>query len=146
MRTLATKAEFDAVLSEGRTVIVDFTATWCGPCQRIAPAFEKLSLDFPHVTFVKVDVDENQETAMECGVSAMPTFKAYVAGKEVGIVRGADEAALRALVTQHQGDKWSTAGSGHTLGGGSGGAEADAAAPAMSERDKRLAALAKRGL
>ena len=144
MRTLATKAEFDAVLSEGRTVVVDFTASWCGPCQRIAPAFEKLSLEFPHVTFAKVDVDENQETAMECGVSAMPTFKAYAAGKEVGMVRGADEAALRDLVTRHQGDKWSTAGSGYTLGA-SDGAGADAA-PAMSEREKRLAALAKRGL
>lgn len=41
-------------------MVVDFTATWCSPCQRIAPEFEQLSQDLPDVVFLKVDVDENE--------------------------------------------------------------------------------------
>ena len=147
MKKPATKQEFDAELAaadaSGKAVVVDFTATWCGPCQRIGPIFEALAQEFPHVIFLKVDVDENQETASALGVQAMPTFKAFVAKKEVGSVRGADEAALRVLIETHQGSKWGAAGEGHTLGGGGGSGEATAG---MSEREKRLAALEKRGL
>lgn len=100
---------------------------------------------------------QNKETAAAEGISAMPTFKAYRNRKEVASVQGADIDALRAMVKEHQGDKWSMAGAGHTLGSssGAGGAAATgeteaapaAAAPtSLSEREKRLAALAKRGL
>mmetsp|Transcript_9873 Transcript_9873/g.29113 ORF Transcript_9873/g.29113 Transcript_9873/m.29113 type:complete len:147 (-) Transcript_9873:950-1390(-) len=142
---LATKEDFDRTLqqaaAEGKTVVIDFTATWCGPCNMIAPAFEALATEFKHVVFVKVDVDNNQETAQAEGIRAMPTFKAYRDSKEVGMVRGANEQALRDLVTQHAGDKWSAAGEGQSLGASSTGDVAG-----MSDREKRLAALARRGL
>ncbi|KAL1522193.1 hypothetical protein AB1Y20_021831 [Prymnesium parvum] len=143
MKSIPTREEFHALLadaaSKGQTVIVDFTATWCGPCQRIAPDFERLAGAYPHVVFVKVDVDENQEVAAECGVQAMPTFKAFRERKEVGMCKGADPTQLEALVVAHQGDKWSAAGEGQVVGG------ADAN-DGMSDREKRLAALEKRGL
>ena len=143
MKQPSTKAEFDAVLAEaaaaGKAVVVDFTATWCGPCQRIAPLFAQLASEFPQAEFIKVDVDENQETAQACQVSAMPTFKVFRDKKEVGMIRGADPNGLRALIQQHAGDKWSVAGEGQSLGSAqdTGG---------MSEREKRLAALERRGL
>ena len=138
MKQPSTKAEFDAVLAEaaaaGKAVVVDFTATWCGPCQRIAPLYAQLASEFPQADFIKVDVDENQETAAACQVSAMPTFMIFRDKKEVGMIRGADPDGLRALIQQHAGDKWSVAGEGQSLGSAqdTGG---------MSEREKRLAAL-----
>ena len=143
MKQPSTKAEFDAVLAEaaaaGKAVVVDFTATWCGPCQRIAPLFAQLASEFPQAEFIKVDVDDNQETAQACQVSAMPTFMIFRDKKQVGMLRGADPNGLRALIQQHAGDKWSVAGEGQSLGSAqdTGG---------MSEREKRLAALERRGL
>ena len=84
--------------SSGRTVIVDFFAEWCGPCKMIAPAIEKLAKEYPQVIFAKVDVDELPDLAQAAGIQAMPTFKAYRNAKEVGIVRGADEDAVRCLL------------------------------------------------
>lgn len=137
--------EFDAFLadasSKGRTVFVDFTATWCGPCKRIGPTFEALALEFPQADFVKVDVDENQETAAACGITAMPTFKTYKSGKEVATMKGADDAALRQMVSTHAGDKWGAAGAGQTLG-----TAGDGGAAEMTDQQKRLAALERRGL
>ena len=116
MRTLATKAEFDNAMNESmdKLVVIDFTATWCVPCQRIAPVFKALSREFQHVSFAKVDVDENQETAQECQVSAMPTFKGYKDKREIFSIRGADEAGLRSSIAEHQGSKFQ--GEGQRLG------------------------------
>ena len=73
-------------------VVVDFTASWCGPCQRIAPVFAKLAEEMTDVVFVKVDVDENAEVAEECGIQSMPTFQFYKSGEKVHEFSGASEA------------------------------------------------------
>ena len=71
-----TKEEFDIALvtaeSMGRSVLVDFTASWCGPCRMMAPHFEALAQEFGgQMDFLKVDVDANVETAQFCQISAM---------------------------------------------------------------------------
>ena len=140
VRQVATKAEFDGIIADPtQTTFVDFTATWCGPCQRIGPIFEALAKEYPQATFIKVDVDDNQETAQACGITAMPTFKAFAKGKEVASLRGADEAGLRTMIATHAGSKF--VGEGMRLGGA---AAADTSG--MTEREKRLAALERRGL
>ena len=74
--------------SEGR-VLVDFFATWCGPCRMIAPILEELDADpnFP-VQIVKVDTDEAEELAVEHGVQAIPTLVLYRDGKIVNRTMG----------------------------------------------------------
>jgi len=165
MQEVATLEEFNKLLvdskGKGKTVIVDFTATWCGPCQQIKPVFEKLEKEFPHVVFCKVDVDDNAETAQKYGVRAFPTFMAFREGEMSEELKGADPQGLRNLVEKHQGEKsW---GQGQTLGTASGsenGAAQVSGSSASSEtlsasrmaaesamaREKRAAALAKRGL
>ena len=92
------------LLTKHARIIVDFTATWCGPCKRIGPVFEKLASETKGLTFVKVDVDECQQTAQKCDVSAMPTFQVFVDGKKVAEMLGGDSGALTALV-----QKWKAA-------------------------------------
>jgi len=87
--------------SAGQLVVIDFTATWCGPCQMIAPIFKKLSNKYDDVVFLKVDVDENAETAANYNVSAMPTFIFIKGGVVVERVMGADPNKLQSSIDLH---------------------------------------------
>ena len=79
---------------EKGAVVIDFYATWCGPCKRIAPTFDKLSEAFSSIRFLKVDVDESAELVDKFNVNVMPTFVFLKDGKEVKRVEGVDMAAL----------------------------------------------------
>lgn len=85
--------------SKEKLVVVDFTASWCPPCQMIAPHFEAMSNEFSNAIFVKVDVDAQSEIAQMCGISAMPTFQFFKDGKKVGELTGADISALKEKVS-----------------------------------------------
>ncbi|XP_072010418.1 thioredoxin-like isoform X3 [Engystomops pustulosus] len=97
-----TEDEFRAILESGgdKLIVVDFTATWCGPCQRIAPFYESLASKYPGVVLYKVDVDEASDIAAEYGIRAMPTFHFYKDGNKVDELCGAIPSKLESLVQQ----------------------------------------------
>ena len=89
-----------AALNDKLTVI-DFTATWCGPCKMIAPIFKELSEEHSSkAQFIKVDVDDNPEAAQKYGVSAMPTFVFIKGGEVVDRLMGANSDRLRELIEE----------------------------------------------
>ncbi|CAM9342352.1 unnamed protein product [Pylaiella littoralis] len=86
-----------------KLVVVDFHASWCGPCKRIAPFLVKLSETHKDsVVFVKVDVDENSESAEKYGIEAMPTLKFIKNGEVVGTITGADQPSIEAACLQYK--------------------------------------------
>ncbi|KAH3873149.1 thioredoxin-like protein 1 [Dreissena polymorpha] len=105
VRVIATDAEFDPELTNAGTklVVVDFFATWCGPCNRIAPIFIQLSAKYPKAVFLKVDVDQCPETAQGQNVSAMPTFIFYKNKVKIDSQRGADPNALEEKIKKWYG-------------------------------------------
>ena len=77
-------AHFTAdVLESDDPVVVDFHAVWCGPCRVMSPILAELAEERPDVRFVKMDVDENQETAVRYGVLSMPTLMVFRGGEPV---------------------------------------------------------------
>eukprot|EP00037_Helgoeca_nana_P000265 m.20914 g.20914 ORF g.20914 m.20914 type:complete len:112 (-) comp10335_c0_seq1:58-393(-) len=103
VKIVATKAEFDEITSGDKAVIIDFTASWCGPCKMIGPVFEEFSKDPGNLVFIKIDVDENEEAAAACGISAMPTFQVWKAGKKVDELVGASKDKLAELIAKYKG-------------------------------------------
>ncbi|XP_025201093.1 thioredoxin-like protein 1 [Melanaphis sacchari] len=83
-----------------KLVVVDFSATWCGPCKRVAPLYDELSNKYDRAVFLKVDVDKCQETAASQGVSAMPTFILYRNKVKVAKIQGADIVAVESKIKQ----------------------------------------------
>ena len=77
------------VLKSDKPVLVDFWATWCGPCRMVAPIVEELADEFPEVKVCKVDVDENQELALANKVVSIPTFLLYKDGEVIKKIVGA---------------------------------------------------------
>lgn len=73
----------EEVLKSDKTVLVDFWAAWCGPCQMIAPVIEEIAQKFEDIVVGKVDVDSNSELAMKYSVLSIPTIYVFKNGEVV---------------------------------------------------------------
>lgn len=96
------EASYTQHVKEG-LVLVDFYATWCGPCRQIAPAVEDLSAkqEYSKVKFLKVDVDELPEVAEKEEVTSMPTFKLFKDGKVVEVTVGANAQRIEEMLKRN---------------------------------------------
>lgn len=94
VHTVTSASEFNEAVASG-AVVVDFFATWCGPCKMVAPLLEKLEPKFESIKFLKIDIEEVPEIASEYQVSAVPTFLYFKDGKVVNVVRGAAPAKIQ---------------------------------------------------
>jgi thioredoxin 1 len=86
-----TDASFDQdVLKSDKPVLVDYWAEWCGPCKMVAPILDEVAADYEgRVEVVKLNVDENRETAARHGIRGIPTLKLFKNGQEVETKVGA---------------------------------------------------------
>jgi thioredoxin 1 len=86
-----TDASFaDSVLTSEKTVVVDFWATWCGPCRMVAPVLEELASEHSDkITVAKLDVDANPATARDYSIMSIPTMIVFKDGQPVKQIVGA---------------------------------------------------------
>jgi len=82
IKYIKSKEEFQNEIKSG-TVVVDFFATWCNPCQRLGQVLEKIAGEDNPLRIIKVDVDQFQELAMEYNVESIPQINILKDGKEV---------------------------------------------------------------
>ncbi|OAQ28791.1 thioredoxin-like protein [Linnemannia elongata AG-77] len=138
MKNVSSQAELNSTLSSAgsKLVVVDFFATWCGPCKTLAPILEGLERKHTSTIFAKVDVDKAQDCAGTYKVTAMPTILFFKNRSEVGRVVGADVGKIQGYIKSYEGGS-SFSGSGQTLGGSSsssGGSNIPKAAPAGQKK------------
>jgi thioredoxin 1 len=85
-----TDGDFQAeVLENEQPVLVDFWAPWCGPCRVVAPVLEEIADERENLRIVKVNIDENQQTAMTYQILAIPTMVLFRNGQEAKRIQGA---------------------------------------------------------
>ena len=85
-----TDTDFQAeVLESEQPVLVDFWAPWCGPCRVVAPVLEELAGERPDLRIVKLNIDENQQTAANFQILAIPTMVLFRNGAEAKRIQGA---------------------------------------------------------
>lgn len=102
VRFISSLAELQQLISQPKLTVVDFFATWCGPCQKIAPQIEQLARSKPHVNFCKVDVDKATAIMTKYPVRCMPTFRFFKNGNVVETFEGADINSVSSIVTNNE--------------------------------------------
>ena len=98
-----TTENFSETVNSDKIVLVDFWATWCGPCRQFGPIFEEASEKYPDIVFGKVDTDDQQQMAMAAQITSIPTLMVFRDGIVVFRQSGAlPLSALEDLISQVQ--------------------------------------------
>ena len=98
-----TQENFEQTVSAGGIILVDFWATWCGPCRQFGPIFEEASEKYPDIVFGKIDTDDQQQLAMAAQITSIPTLMVFRDGIVVFRQSGAlPLSALEDLISQVQ--------------------------------------------
>ena len=98
-----TQENFEQTVSADGIVLVDFWATWCGPCRQFGPIFEEASEKSPDIVFGKIDTDDQQQLAMAAQITSIPTLMVFRDGIVVFRQSGAlPLSALEDLISQVQ--------------------------------------------
>ncbi|HHY96739.1 thioredoxin [Acholeplasma equifetale] len=80
--------DYNKLINQEGLVLVDYYATWCGPCKMLMPVLEQIATEKNDTKFIKVDIDEYREQAIKTGIRAVPTLVLYKDGKEVSRTSG----------------------------------------------------------
>lgn len=92
VKEIMTEDELREIIKNNETVVLDWSASWCGPCKRIAPEFEKLPVKFPKVVFHKIDCDNDEFSSLmsDFKITSIPTFQIWKNKKLLKTFQGAD--------------------------------------------------------
>ncbi|KAL6988210.1 TRX [Sarracenia purpurea var. burkii] len=103
IQLITTKETWDDKLSEarrdGKIVVANFSASWCGPCRVIAPLYRELSEKYPSLMFLTIDVDELTEFSTSWDIKATPTFFFLRDGQQIDKLVGANKPELQKKIT-----------------------------------------------
>mgnify|MGYP000152962704 FL=1 len=83
-----TSAQVAQLQSEGKKLLVQYTADWCSPCRALTPRLSNLSNKYSDITFVKVNVDENMDASLDMGIRSVPTVMIFDGNKLVDRSQG----------------------------------------------------------
>lgn len=89
---------FNDIITNNKLVVVDFFATWCGPCRALSPCIDELSTNHHNILFAKANIDETPVMANELDVKSLPCVIIFENGKEINRVVGFNKAKLQAII------------------------------------------------
>lgn len=90
--------DFNDIITSNKLVVVDFFATWCGPCRALSPYIDELATNHHNILFAKANIDETSAMANELDVKSLPCVIIFENGKEINRVVGFNKAKLQAII------------------------------------------------